>query len=115
MSASAETRRSWAAAAGLFAGPAAWMANTTLNYAVVTNACDSALAVVLVSAAMLAVAVAGGVLSWSEWRAVPAGRQQHGGAPDRLLAACGVLASGLFGLVILLQGAAGLVFTGCEG
>lgn len=115
MNGTAPAPRPWAAGAGLFAGPAAWAGNTLLNYALVGRACASGLPLApLVSAAMLAVALAGGWLSWRDWHRVRPGRAVLGGAPLHMLAVAGVLASLLFGAVILLQGAAGLVFSGCE-
>jgi len=113
VSGAARARKSLSAAAGLFAGPAAWIVNTEINYALAARACGSGFPIVpLVSAAMLIPALAGGILSWRAWQGVDP--DAAGGAPDRLLATAGVLASLLFACVILIQGTAGLVFDGCE-
>jgi len=106
--------RSWASA-GLFAGAAAWIANTTLNFALVADACSRASRTVPpISVAMLAVTLAGVALSWRAWRDVPPDTEAQGGAPRQMLALSGVFAGLLFALVILLQGAAGVMFEGCE-
>ena len=86
-----------------------------LNYALLARACASGFPVVpLISGAMLMAALAGGWLSWRDWRRVSIGAKVLGSAPIHMLAVSGVLASLLFAAVILLQGAAGLVFSGCE-
>ena len=66
---------------------------------------------------MALVAIAGALLSWGAW--VPAvGIQSledvRGGRPRQLLAGIGVLSGVLFALVIVMQGAAALVLSGCE-
>jgi hypothetical protein len=115
MNGSWQESRSLTAAAGLIAGPAAWMANTTLNFVVVTYDCTGGPAVVpLMSGAMLALSLAGGVLSWRAWHAVPPERQSQGGVPVHMLAVSGAFAGLLFAFVILLQAAAGIMFSGCE-
>jgi hypothetical protein len=104
--------------AGLYAGPLAWMANTQANYSLVPWVCANRLQLVPVVALVLAlVSLAGAYLSWQAWRTSPAapGVDDSGSAqPRRLIAGVGALMSALFCLVILLQGAAGLVFQGCE-
>lgn len=113
MSGAAPARR-WPAA-GLFAGAGAWITNTTLNFALVADRCASGgAAVPLISGAMLAVALGGSALSWRAWRAAPPDPAAQGGAPRHMLAVSGVFAGLLFALVILLQGAAGILFEGCE-
>lgn len=112
----AQAGRTWGAGAGVLAGPAAWITNTTLNFALVTDRCASGGTVVpLISAAMLAVALAGAALSWRAWRDLPPDMAAQGGSPRHMLAVSGVFSGLLFALVILLQGAAGMVFHGCEG
>jgi hypothetical protein len=116
VSGAARARKTLSAAAGLFAGPAAWFVNTELNYALAAQACSTAFpAVPAVSAVMLVFALTGGGLSWRAWQRATGDPEAQGGAPDHLLAATGALASLLFACVILVQGAAGLVFDGCEG
>jgi hypothetical protein len=102
-------------AAGIFAGAIAWFVNTAGNYALAGILCGWGLPPVLfVSAVTLGITVWGGTLSWQALLRsgpVPAG---HGGAPRRMLAALGVMSAALFAAIILIQGAAGLVFDGCE-
>jgi hypothetical protein len=102
-------------AAGLFAGALAWFVNTEANYALAGRLCGwDAPVVPLVSAAALIIALGGGMLSWRALRLTVAPPEARGGSPDRLLAGAGVIAAALFAAVILIQGAAGLVFDGCE-
>jgi len=116
MNGGAQTGPAWGAGAGIFAGSAAWITNTTLNFALVTDRCASGGTVVpLISAAMLAVALAGVALSWRAWKDVSPDAVAQGAAPRHMLAVSGVFSGLLFALVILLQGAAGMVFHGCEG
>jgi hypothetical protein len=104
--------------AGLFAGPVAWMVSTQANYALVPWICASGLQLVpLVAAALAAASLFGGFLSWRAWTAAKpeaGGDPSAGGSPHRFVAAVGMLTATLFALVILLQGAAGLVLQGCE-
>ena len=103
------------AAVVLFAGPLAWFADTGVNYASAGWACARDFPLVPVVAAMaLAVVLAGGIVSIREWRRAGMATAPLGGTPERLLAGLGALAAALFGITILLHGAAGLVFSGCE-
>ena len=104
------------ASAGIWLGPGAWLANTQLNYALVPWACAHGNVAPLVALAMALVATTGGVLSWRALAALPARRSledSDSGQPRRMLAALGVALAALFGLVIVLQGAAALVLDGC--
>jgi hypothetical protein len=102
-------------AAGLFAGALAWFVNTEANYALAGRLCGwEAPVVPLLSAATLLLALVGGGLSWQALRLTRPMPEARGGSPARLLAGAGVIAAALFGTVILIQGAAGLVFDGCE-
>jgi threonine/homoserine/homoserine lactone efflux protein len=115
VSGAARARKSLSAAAGIFTGPAAWIVNTELGYVLAAGACGRGFpAVPVLSAVMLAFALAGGCLSWRAWRRITKDSEANGGAPDHLLAATGVLTSLLFACVILMHVAAGLVFDGCE-
>ena len=104
---------SWA---GLAAGPGAWAVNLQANYAAVPWICAHRVNFIPVVALVLAlVAAAGALLSWRHWRVAPSGEHDGvGGTPSHLLAGMSVLMGVLFGLVILTQGAAALVLTGCE-
>jgi hypothetical protein len=102
-------------AAGLFAGALAWFVNTEANYALAGRLCGWNLPVVpLVSAAMLLLALGGGLVSWHALRLTWPAPEGRGGSPARLLAGAGIIAAALFATVILIQGAAGIVFDGCE-
>jgi hypothetical protein len=104
---------SWA---GLAAGPTAWAVNLQANYAAVPWICAHRVNFIPVVALVLACVAAGGaLLSWRHWRVAPAGDQDGvGGTPSHLVAGLSGLLGLLFALVILTQGAAALVLTGCE-
>ena len=93
--------------AGLFAGPIAWAVSTQLNYALASWECEHGKRIVPFVALGLAVlALLGGLLSWRS-------RKAGDGGTEQFLATLGVLAAALFALVILMQGAAGLILNGC--
>jgi hypothetical protein len=103
--------------AGVFLAPFAWALNTQLTYAIVPWVCLRGPNIVPAIAMLNAlIALAGGFLSWRarSARAEDASSDPHGGRPHRFVAGMGMLMAVLFAAVILLQGAAGLVFQGCE-
>src|SRR3954466_60103 len=95
-------------AAGLYAGPVAWLVSTQANYALVPWVCAHKVRVIpAVALALIAASLFGAFLSWRAYavrRASPGG----GGRPHRFLAGVGVLTAVLFALVIAVHGAAGL-------
>jgi hypothetical protein len=103
--------------AGIFAGPAAWLAGTQANYALVPWICAHQVRLVpLVALSLAALSLAGGFLSWRAYRRAGSGAPEtHGGGqPHRFTSAIGVGVAALFAAIIVVQGAAGLVFHGCE-
>jgi hypothetical protein len=93
--------------AGLASGPLAWGLSTQLNYALPDWMCAHGINPVPWIALVLALfALAGGAMSWTS--------RQGAHDADRFLAGVGALMALLFALVIIAQGAAGFVFTGCE-
>jgi len=104
--------------AGLFAGAAAWLVSTQLNYALVTWICANGMSwIVPATAAVLtAMSLAGGFLSWRAWGVadLSSAEDSTNAQPRRLLAGIGMLSAVLFALVIALQGSAALVLHGCE-
>ncbi|WP_262297890.1 hypothetical protein [Microvirga sesbaniae] len=104
--------------AGVFAGPIAWLADTQVNYAAVPWVCAHQVPFIPVfAAAMAVISLAGGYLSWRGYASeapTPAPDSTGAGRPHRFVALMGIAIAVLFTLVILLQGAAGLVFHGCE-
>jgi hypothetical protein len=114
MSRASRSRRSLGAAAGLFVGPAAWIANNQLSYSLVGLACETRLPLApMFALALAATALGGASLSFRSWRHDPPDAQAQGGEPIRLLGGVGALAGLLFSLVILLQGSAGLLLDPC--
>jgi hypothetical protein len=104
-------------AAGLYAGPVAWLVSTQANYALVPWVCAHKVRVIpAVALALIAVSLFGAFLSWRAYAVRPAspGDFSGGGRPHRFLAGVGVLTAVLFALVIAVHGAAGLFFSGCE-
>jgi hypothetical protein len=103
--------------AGLFAGPTAWAISTQANYALVPWVCAHKLPVIPVVAALLvALSLFGGFLSWRAFsNAAPAPQNEsEGGRPHRFVAVMGVMMAALFAVIIVMQGAAGIMFEGCE-
>jgi hypothetical protein len=116
MSRSTSIIDSWPSA-GIFLGPAAWVLNTQLSYAIVPWVCAHGSNIVPAAAIVGAlIALAGCFLSWRAWTAQESGPsgERDGGRPHRFVAGMGTLMGVLFAAVILLQGVAGLVFQGCE-
>jgi hypothetical protein len=103
--------------AGIWAGPVAWLASTAANYALVPWMCAHKVRVIpALALTLVAVSLSGAYLSW---RGLGSGdpvtpEDAAGGRPHRFVAAVGVLTAVLFALVIAVQGAAGLFFSGCE-
>ena len=109
-------RGAWA---GIYAGPGAWAVSTQANYALVPWVCANKVNLIPVVALVLAaVALAGAFLSWRSWRSAAVERSEIGAgiveAPRPFLGVLGTLVGILFALVIITQGAAGLVLNGCE-
>jgi hypothetical protein len=104
--------------AGLFVAPAAWLINTQLNYTLAPWVCAHKIQLVpFVSLVMAAISLTGGFLSWRAYAtssAAPFPDSSGAGRPYRFVAAIGIVMALLFALTILVQGAAGLVFHGCE-
>jgi len=105
--------------AGLAAGPGAWMVSTQANYVLVPWVCAHTRLVIPVLALVLAlVALAGAWISWCSWSGHAIAQSEFEAAarpqPRPFLAAIGALMGVLFALVILTQGAAALVLSGCE-
>ncbi|HEX2554273.1 MAG TPA: hypothetical protein VHL98_11260 [Microvirga sp.] len=104
--------------AGIYAGPTAWLLDTQANYALVPWVCAHQIQVIpAVAAAMAALSLLGGFLSWRGYvAAAPAPEPDSTGAgrPHRFVALIGVGMALLFTAIIILHGAAGVVFHGCE-
>ena len=104
--------------AGVFAGPIAWLADTQFNYAVVPWVCAHQVPLIpLFALAMAAISLVGGFLSWRGYASAaptPVPDSTGAGRPHRFVALMGIAIALLFTIVILLHGAAGLVFHGCE-
>jgi hypothetical protein len=105
---------SWA---GLALGVLAVAVSTQAGYSLAYRTCGAPpTLLLLIGAGALILAIAGGVLSARAWR----GRERpgldeaaQGGSPSGMMAGIGVLAVLLFSLVILMQGAASLIISGC--
>jgi hypothetical protein len=110
--------RSGLPSAGIFAGPLAWFASLQAKYAAVPWSCAHHFQLVHpMTIAGLVVALAGAGLSGLALARQPAGPpldRSGGGRPHRFVAMTGLLIALLFGLVIIVQGAAAFLLTGCE-
>ncbi|HEX8211558.1 MAG TPA: hypothetical protein VF584_15405 [Longimicrobium sp.] len=104
----------------VLAGPVAWMLGLNVQYSLVRLECENGgvLPLHLVSLATFAIAAAGGVVAWREWRR--AGGVWPGEGPgaiprSRFMAAMGLLGSPLFALAILAQWVASWFLNPCMG
>lgn len=96
--------------AGLITGTVAWAVSTQLNFALASWQCVNRVYPIPWIALLLAlVSLAGGLISVQYRR-----RADPSETSLRFAALVSVLTSLLFMLIILLQGFAGLIFTGCE-
>jgi len=94
--------------AGLFGGGVSWYAAHDLALYLVNDNCRQMWITPVIHLVALAACLAAG---WVSWRALPADRGDH----RRVFAASlGVAAAALFALVILWQGMATLIYSGCE-
>jgi hypothetical protein len=104
--------------AGVYVGPAAWLLSTQANYALVPWICAHQVRLVpLVALGLAMLSLFGGFLSWRAYRSssvTPQSDSTGAGRPHRFVAIVGMAIAGLFTVVILVHGAAGLVFHGCE-
>jgi hypothetical protein len=104
--------------AGLYAGPAAWFISTQANYSLVPWMCAHKVPVIpILAASLVIVSLFGGFLSWrafSRAGPLPPPDATGAGRPHRFVATVGMMMAVLFGLVIAVQGVAGIVFNGCE-
>jgi hypothetical protein len=102
----------WRRWIGLVAGPGLWAVSTQAKYAVVQTTCpgSSGLISLVVGAATAALVVVAGAISWRAWDWAGA----RGDSNGRFLSALSALTALLFALSILLQGAAGFVFSDCH-
>jgi hypothetical protein len=106
--------KSWA---GLALGPACWVVSTQLNYALVPWFCGRGLNIApVIAAALVVISLVGALWSWLAW-----GRYEgpglhipeQDGRPHDLLCGIGVAAGVLFGMVVAMQGVAGLILDPC--
>jgi hypothetical protein len=90
--------------AGLVLAPLAWFASMEANFALAPLACAGhrKSTLLLVSAVALGLAVAGGLLAWTQRNS------------QRRLAVSGAVISALFAIVIVAQAIPNLMLGGCE-
>ena len=105
--------------AGVLVPPLATLAGMEASYALVGPACSSghALALHLTRLVTLLIVVGAGLLAWREWRAVGIEHPGDGGSPGtrgRFLSWVGVLAAGLFTLVVIAQWIAAFFLSPCQ-
>jgi hypothetical protein len=108
----ARGRRPLAAWAGLVAAPSSWYAlHVAISILSPWQCTGWPLLTPTLAAVAAVLTAAGGVVSWWSLRTALAVGEEH---RHRFVAWLGVAASLLFLFVIACQGAAGLVYSGCE-
>lgn len=105
--------------AGVLAGPLATLTQLEVNYALVLWACAAGREWALHVVALLALAasVAGGMLSWRNWRRAGASWEDEGAGAiprSRFMAVVGVMISALSVLVVVAQWIPIFVYGPCE-
>jgi hypothetical protein len=106
--------------AGMLAGPLAMLIELQVNYALVNWACGAARwewALHAVAFLALLVTVAGGLLSWRNWRRAGAEWEDEGAGVmprSRFMAAVGVLISALLALVVVAQWIPIFIYGPCQ-
>ena len=108
--------RSGVSWAGLVSGPAAWAMSTQMNYILADMQCGMRVyPVPWVALGLALAALLGGFLSWQAWRTVPeSSNPPRRAETERFVAGLGASMALLFAAVIVLQGLAGVLFSGCE-
>ena len=104
---------------GVLAGPLATLTQLQVNYALVRWACDSGRERYLhvVALAALLVTIAGGLLSWRNWRLAGGGWEEDGAGViprSRFMALVGVLLNLHSALVVIAQWIAVFVYNPCQ-
>jgi nitrogen fixation-related uncharacterized protein len=100
--------------AGLVLGALALAISTQAGYSLAYQTCGTSPALlILIAAGSLVVALIGGLLSLWSWRRSGQVDDNQRSAPVGMMAAIGTLAALLFSLVIVLQGAASILLSGC--
>ena len=104
---------------GLLTAPLVFLLHLEVNYALVTQLCQSThkIAISLVTLAALLVSVVGGLIAWRNWQ--EAGRKlpgEGGGIiePSRLMSAVGVFISLLFIVILIAQLIPQFIFDPCH-
>lgn len=104
---------------GVLAGPIVWLMSFEANFALAPWACifQAKLALYIVSAIAFALAVASGLLAWSQWNEVGREWPDAGGSVisrARIMAAGGVLLSAMFAIVIVAQAIPEIILAPCQ-
>jgi hypothetical protein len=105
--------------AGLLAGPLAMLIELQVNYALVLWACSAGRewALHLVAALALCITLAGGLISWRNWRLAGAHWEDEGAGViprSRFMSIVGILMSALFALVIIAQWIPIFIYGPCQ-
>lgn len=105
--------------AGVLAAPIATLIQLQVNYALVLWACDAGRkwALHLVALLALLITIAGGLLSWRNWRRTGATWEDEGAGViprSRFMALVGLLISGLIALVVIAQWIPIFVYGPCQ-
>lgn len=118
--AAVSSRRLWY---GVSAAMTAWIVHGMASFVIADAACVHGVALgrlqtilIVITVAMLAVAVSGGVVSWRTWRALATApfREAQAWGRGEFMALTGVFISAIFSLAIIWAGLAPLLTGLCE-
>ena len=104
---------------GLLTAPLVFLLHLEINYALVTQLCQSEhkVAMYLVTLAAVLVSAAGGLVAWRNWQEVGRKLPGEGGSiiePSRLMSALGVFISLLFIIILVAQLIPQFIFDPCH-
>jgi hypothetical protein len=103
---------------GVLSGPAAWASNQLIGYALVKPVCAGGRGpmLMLISAAALAVIIAGGAISWSCLARLRHANPEGGRQQDRsyFLAVAGLALNVLLGVLVLTAATSPFFLSPCE-
>jgi hypothetical protein len=105
----------WRASAGFFLAPVAWALHQQTSYMLVPVSCaERAMILPPVTVGAVILALLGGYIAYTGWRALPEKAEDRHLRVGRFLAGLSLLFTAMFLFAILLQAAAMLILNSCQ-